>query len=89
MPPSLDTLDKRAKEAIRKGKQAWSFIFDPKTDPLPENFNQAIRAMVLTGAEVTDIVGAITIAAMRRSCNDHWLYACGVVRSTVAARLAA
>lgn len=82
-------LEKRAREAIRKGKQAWSFIFDPKTEPLPDNFDQAIKAMVLTGAVPTDIVGAITIAAMRQSCTNHWAYACGVVRSTVAARLAA
>lgn len=82
-------LEERAKVALRKGKQAWQFIFDPKTEPLPENFDQAIRALVLTGAEFTDIVAGITIAAMRRNCTDHWAYACGVVRSTVAARLTA
>jgi hypothetical protein len=85
--PTEAVLQERAKLALRQGKKAWTFIFDPKNDPLPEHFDQSVKALIFTGAEPTDIVAGITISAMRRSCTDHWAYACGVIRSTVAARL--
>lgn len=86
MPPSLAVLTEQARIATRQAKAAWTFIFDPKTDPLPQNFEMAVRAMVLRGANENEIVGAITLAAMHQPINDRWSYACGIVRKQLRER---
>jgi hypothetical protein len=81
----MSQLEYAAEQAVRQVERAWRFIW--QQDP-PDNLGPSIRAQVLAGANATLIVGAVTIAAQRRNLDydSQWVYACGIVRNSLAAR---
>ena len=78
-------LEAAARHAIYRASSAWRFIHGQHPN---EEFERAIRALVLAGADSTLIVGAITIAAMksRLTYDAQWSYSCGIVRNELRSR---